>query len=323
MKLSSFTPSAACRMLAVTFALALVAVAQPRAASAHMVLKYPPSRIVENGQGDPQKVGPCTPGTPTNKRTLLKPGQKIMMQWMETISHPGHFRISFAANGTDGFKDPTSPTDIVEPPAGAVLKDGLFPMHKVKTPLQYEVTLPNVACKNCTLQVVQVMLEGNAVSMYYHCADLELAGDAAGDGGAPATGGSDAGTDPGQGGSGGAGGSAGAAGASGAPGGTGGSGSGEAGSGGSTGTGGSGGSSAAGGASAGGSAGGSARGGSTGTGSGGASSAPPVDDGGSSSGGCAMAGTPRTSASLPLIMLAFAGFLLARSRARRRPPIRV
>jgi hypothetical protein len=295
-----------------------VPLATPRSAGAHMVLKYPPSRIVENAQGDPQKNGPCTDGTPTNKRTKLKPGQKIMVQWMETVHHPGHFRISFAENGTDVFKDPKSPTDIIEPPTGAVLKDGLFPDHKLKAPLQYEVTLPNVTCKSCTMQVVQVMLEGNDVSMYYHCADLELSDDAAGGG--------DAGTTPVVDAGGGTGGTAGMGGASGTGGvsGTGGSGVNTGGStatGGSTGSGGmsgstgstaTGGSTSASGGSTG--AGSGRTGGQTGTGSGGQATTPPSEG---STSGCTMSGDQGARQPLHFLgLLAISGLVVALRRRR-------
>jgi MYXO-CTERM domain-containing protein len=245
-------------------AVALVLVAQSEAA-AHMKLTYPPDRIVTNGTGDPQKgAGPCANGTATGVRTQLKAGQEIMVQWTETISHPGHFRIAFDVDGTDDFKDPTSGTDIVEPAAGPILADGLFKMgHMGGRKLMYSVKLPNVVCKTCTLQVLQIMTDNEDV-IYRHCADIELTMDSGGgnaDGGSRPDAGSradagsrgdagsrpDAGPPPGSGGAGGSGGSGGApiggSGGGGAPTGSGGSAppGGSAGAGGSGGSGGSGG----------------------------------------------------------------------------------
>jgi hypothetical protein len=236
---------------------ALVVVMWPTLAEAHMKLMYPPSRWVENNQGDPQKdPAPCGggPGAAATKiRTKFKPGQTITVIWKETIHHPGHFRIAFDDNGEDAFKNPADAKDIIEPPVMPVLKDGLFPNHTSGQMMKADITLPNTPCKNCTLQIIQAMTAGTSVSMYYHCADLELTGDA-GDGGADPAPGQDAG-----GGYGGAGGATGGAGGSSIPppgtGGTGGGAAGAGGSGGAAGSGGAGGSSGATGGSTGGSAG--------------------------------------------------------------------
>jgi hypothetical protein len=194
----------------------------PAVASAHMKLMYPPSRLIESGQGDPQKGnGPCGPtgGGVSKVRTKLKPGQTITVIWKETVHHSGHFRIAFDDDGEDAFKDPATAKDIVDPPAMPVLKDNLFPDHTDGQTMKADITLPNMTCKNCTLQVIQAMTSGNAVSMYYHCADIELANDdgtvtppapdagtgTGGTGGNPGTGGGyggTAGASPGTGGSG-------------------------------------------------------------------------------------------------------------------------
>ena len=163
-------------------------------AQAHIKVAFPPSRIVENNLGDPQKAFPCggsATATLSRIRTKFRPGQTIMVEWSETIYHTGHFRIAFDDDGVDAFRDPTSITNIVEPPVLPILKDGLFANRQpAQRMMQTAITLPNVTCRNCTLQIIQVMTDkppyapnGTGDDMYYHCADIELSNDAAADGG--------------------------------------------------------------------------------------------------------------------------------------------
>lgn len=64
-----------------------------------------------------------------------------------------------------------------------------------------EVSLPDVECEHCTLQVIQVMYDKKPISVggndiYYHCADIALVRDASEtDLGPPADGGGTAGGD--------------------------------------------------------------------------------------------------------------------------------
>jgi len=153
-------------------------------ALAHVDLESPTDR----GCID-QKVGPC--GSGCNDRsgnvTALEPGSTITVRWTETVDHTGHFRISFDDDGIDDFQDPTGYDDIQEIPTLPVLLDGIAD----KNGGQYsaQVTLPDVECDNCTLQLIQVMTDkppftagGNDI--YYRCADLTLrAGAGSGDAG--------------------------------------------------------------------------------------------------------------------------------------------
>ena len=155
-------------------------------AQAHIQLMAPAPRHTS------QKAGPCGKG-PVDPRgataTTFKPGETITVTWKETVPHPGHFRIAFDENG-QRFTDPTGPNDVA--PRPFVLKDNIADKTGTQT-YSETVTLPNVQCTNCTLQLVQVMTDkqGNGWGnddLYYQCADLILAG---GDGGAPVV---DAGT---------------------------------------------------------------------------------------------------------------------------------
>ena len=94
-----------------------------------------------------------------------------------TIYHPGHYRVALAVNSPaelpvdskattmDSDREPrTVSGEIQNPVQMPVLVDGLFAhIAKVDGPLETDVTLPNVNCKRCTLQVIQFM-EQHAVN---------------------------------------------------------------------------------------------------------------------------------------------------------------
>jgi len=180
---------------------ALVA-ALPTIVSAHFKLVEPTSWIIENERGDPQKAGPCggtntdygKPSFAINKATG---GSKLHIKVVETIYHPGHYRIALAVNSPLELPvDPEATTvtsdrgprsvsaKIQDPPQMPVLLDGLWPhTAKVDTPFETDVQLPNITCRRCTLQVIQFMAEhginnpGNF--SYHHCAELQITADPA------------------------------------------------------------------------------------------------------------------------------------------------
>ncbi|HEY2844426.1 MAG TPA: SCE4755 family polysaccharide monooxygenase-like protein [Bryobacteraceae bacterium] len=197
------------RLLGLAFALAATAAIAPFA-SAHFRLLEPASWIEENPMGDPQKLGPCggtsanaakgkaaNPGTPTNMVTKAQGGQKLHIKLQETVYHPGHYRISLAVNSRaelpgdpivttrDTEKGPWSVSAIIDKtPKPPVLLDGLF-VHDSKQvdPWETDVTLPNISCAKCTLQIVQFMAEHGRNSdgdfTYHHCAELQITADPA------------------------------------------------------------------------------------------------------------------------------------------------
>jgi hypothetical protein len=301
-------------------------------ASAHIQITFPPPR--EGATSPELKTFPCgitglNRSTDPTRITTFRPGQTITVRWTETIGHTGHFRIAFDDSGVDAFQDPASYTDIQTTPALPILLDGIADMAVSGTQYQSSITLPQIECTNCTLQVIQVMTDkppyllsvNGGDDVYHQCADIVLsnsadggtggatdAGTARDSGGSTGTGGS---TATGTGGSSGGGGSAGTGGAATGSGGTTGSGGAATGTGGATtGSGGAG--------NTGGSAGTS---GSTGTGgavtdAGGSPGAAPAaapDDG-----GCALAGSRRSFGGATSItgLLALAAFLQRRRRAR-------
>ena len=269
------------------------ALAISRVAEAHFNLMMPaPSETdMVGGKGPP----PCGSGAPSNVVTPVTGGQMITLRVMETVYHPGHYRVALApraqlpADPMVTVQGGQSVSAKIDPaPQMPVLADGLF-VHTQTTggvPFQAQLKIPNIDCPSCILQVIEFMamhgLNQGGGYFYHHCAELKItAGPNGGgsDGGAPdAAADTPAATDvnPGTGGLTGNGGSAAAGGASG----TGGS----AGTGGASGTGGVAGS----------------------------------KGGAESSGGCAVAGR----ASQPFVNLAFIGLGVALLiRFRRRRPI--
>jgi hypothetical protein len=179
--------------------LASVSLVAPMA-HAHFKLLQPTSWIIENDRGDPQKVAPCGgTGTDADKLTdavtKLQGGSTLHIKVMETIYHPGFYRVALAVNSrTELPADPeaiTVPSDkgprsvaakIVYPPQMPVLADGLF-QHTSKATDAWEtdVVLPNITCTKCTLQVVQFMAQHGLNKpgdyTYHHCADLAITAD--------------------------------------------------------------------------------------------------------------------------------------------------
>jgi hypothetical protein len=183
-------------------AAAVLIPALPTAVSAHFKLLEPASWLIEDQRGDPQKAGPCggtntdygKPSYIVNKATG---GQRLHIKVLETIYHPGHYRIALAVNSpTELPVDPeavTAPSDrgprsvsakIQDPAQMPVLADGLWAhTAKVETPFETDIQLPNITCKRCTLQVIQFMAEhginnpGNFT--YHHCAELQITADPA------------------------------------------------------------------------------------------------------------------------------------------------
>ena len=183
------------------FAVAAFLVFLPVVTQAHFKLVEPASWIVEDDRGDPQKAGPCGGsnadwGKPSFAVTQAVGGGKIHIKVQETIYHPGHYRVALAVNSPAELpadpKATTMPSDrgpqsvsaeIMSPVAMPVLADGLFVhMERTTTPFETDVTLPNISCKKCTLQVIQFMEQHGAnnpgMYTYHHCAVVQITADA-------------------------------------------------------------------------------------------------------------------------------------------------
>lgn len=179
----------------VAFLTVAAAISLPLGAKAHLGLDLPVSRYGP----DVLKTGPCgtSGGERTGNITYYEPGATIDVRWNEYVDHPGHYRIAFDADGVDDFVDPATMMELYS--NDAVLLDGIPDEGRDTRDYMATVTLPDIECDRCTLQVIQMMYDkppyttpGNDI--YYQCADLVLR-----KGGAPpdAGVGTDAGTDPG------------------------------------------------------------------------------------------------------------------------------
>jgi hypothetical protein len=181
-------------------ALAVALVCVPVATHAHFKLLAPASWLIEDDRGDPQKAAPCGGtntdfGKPTYAVTQATGGSALHIRVQETIYHPGHYRVALAVNSpTELPPDPKATTmdsdrgprsvsaEIQNPVQMPVLVDGLF-VHQAKpdAPFETDVTLPNISCRRCTLQVIQFM-EQHAVNnpgmfTYHHCATVQITAD--------------------------------------------------------------------------------------------------------------------------------------------------
>jgi hypothetical protein len=179
---------------------ALLLATIPTIAYAHFRLVEPASWLIEDERGDPQKSGPCGGsntdyGKPSYAVTQAIGGSKLHLKIQETIYHPGHYRVALAVNSpaelpvdpkattTDTDRGPRSVSaEIQDPVQMPVLADGLF-VHAAKSdgPFETDVTVPNINCKRCTLQVIQFMeqhgVNNPGMFTYHHCATLQIAAD--------------------------------------------------------------------------------------------------------------------------------------------------
>ena len=184
------------KLLTTISAAAALAIATPLAFG-HFHLLEPASMMQESANGDPQKLGPCggtsaDPGTPSNIVTPVQGGSKLHVKLMETVYHPGFYRIALAVNSKadlpddpevttrDGARGPQSVSakfdTNAKPP---VLMDGLWQhTEKATAPWETDVTIPNINCPSCILQIIEFMAEHgynkDGGYTYHHCAALNI-----------------------------------------------------------------------------------------------------------------------------------------------------
>ncbi|MEY4551516.1 MAG: hypothetical protein RL685_7711 [Pseudomonadota bacterium] len=110
--------------------------------------------------------------------TTFAPGDTITLRFDEYVGHSGRFRIAFDPDGAE-LADFNQHILLDEPDPegkiGNVAQASLW---------EFQVTLPNMTCDNCTLQLIQVM-DGNMEEQvldpstrggtYFQCADIVLA----------------------------------------------------------------------------------------------------------------------------------------------------
>jgi len=153
-------------------------------AAAHITILSPKPRAPAN----PLVDAPCGPKAPAPRGdvvTVYAPGEQITVQWKETVPHPSHFRVAFDSDGED-FLDPTTLEDVAA--AGTELGNGVRvladaiperdPFVFNGPPYEQVVTLPEIECENCTLQVIQVATDtppyGDDNDVYHDCANIAL-----------------------------------------------------------------------------------------------------------------------------------------------------
>ncbi|MEO8701002.1 MAG: SCE4755 family polysaccharide monooxygenase-like protein [Kofleriaceae bacterium] len=212
-------------------AFAAVAFLVPGIASAHIHLTFPLSRTDSlTGAQKEEHCGVAAYDRALNpgRTSVFAPGATITVTWLETVQHPGHFRIAFQPEGAVFGIPPAGPgkchrtptllvdcpigvTDCDFPPTG---QEGLDPVNGsivladfiTDGTLAKDITLPNIECTNCTLQLFQLMTDKCPYTtdlasndLYFNCADLTLSATAPDAGAPPADAdppGDDAGANP-------------------------------------------------------------------------------------------------------------------------------
>jgi MYXO-CTERM domain-containing protein len=154
---------------------------------AHVDLSQPTPRAHGQNEGN-LKQGPC--GQATNARTanvnVFAPGQTITVEWNEFIDHPSYFRIAFDDDGDDGFVQRTDGQNDADADDPEAVEAALGMDAEILAIVGEEndttagtdirsttVTLPNIECENCTLQLIQYMYD-NPGTGYFQCADIAL-----------------------------------------------------------------------------------------------------------------------------------------------------
>ena len=190
-------------------------------AAAHIDLQRAGTHVAKYEQGErgrDTKIGACgnPEGVPTGAVYTYRPGETITIALAEYVRHPGYFRIAFDEDGDDDFMDPRwiVPVDPENRAGGCpiddtdqcrlgdqasegdffnnttVLLDNLNPhtCDTAQATYTWNVTLPNVECDNCTLQIIQVMedpagpahgvynttTQDDDNDVYHQCIDLVL-----------------------------------------------------------------------------------------------------------------------------------------------------
>jgi len=154
-------------------------------AHAHINMLEPAPRAP--GRPDTQlSRGPC--GQRANARRedgvrVFRPGQSIELEWEVYVQHVSYFRIAFDADGDDSFSArPSMPRDpAADDPTLLPAGDGELILDYIQDRtgdidrVERRVTLPDVECERCTLQLIQFTYGLPIADATYHqCVDLVL-----------------------------------------------------------------------------------------------------------------------------------------------------
>lgn len=176
----------------------------PVVASAHVDMLDPPRRY---GLTD-LKDGPC--GIPFGAAgdvvATYEGGATIDIEITEYVEHPGHYRVALDVDGgDDNLGDPICLTNCDDrrsaDPTFEDPEDVMVLGNFEDDPAEDQtltVTLPDIACERCTLQIIQVMYDKRPYTIggddnYYRCADIAITSASTGDAGPGET---DAGPSP-------------------------------------------------------------------------------------------------------------------------------
>jgi MYXO-CTERM domain-containing protein len=145
---------------------AVVAFSWAPDASAHVRVDSPKPR----DNADNHKSGPCGGVARTGSFTRFDVGQKVTLNFTETVDHQGCYQVDLS---TDGDKTFLNLGELADPPNNATPKA-----------FSLDVNLPaGVTCKACTLRVTQLMLGRQCVAgdvpnkmsagdTYFSCIDV-------------------------------------------------------------------------------------------------------------------------------------------------------
>jgi hypothetical protein len=156
---------------------------------AHFRLLEPSS--AHKGENGGKGAPPCGEGPASNIITSVTGGKVLKLRLQEFVYHPGHYRIALAVHSLAELPpDPDvaaangrSMSALIQSPATIpVLFDGIFDHNSApKGEFQTDLTLPNIDCEKCTLQVIEFMAEHapnpGGGYFYHHCADLRIKSD--------------------------------------------------------------------------------------------------------------------------------------------------
>jgi hypothetical protein len=123
--------------------------------------------------------------------TTYAPGQRVTVRVREENAHVSYLRVSLDLDGEDfplRAQAPAGPEtqEVAEAAEAALGGEGLLAVVREDNDTpgfvhELEVTLPDVSCTNCTLQVLQFMYDDPAAPFYFQCADLVLSAAGGGD----------------------------------------------------------------------------------------------------------------------------------------------
>ena len=115
-------------------------------------------------RGPAMKDSPCGENARTSNPKILNAGSQITIRWIETVEHTGFYWIEFSKANDKGW---------------VRLKTIIDTQNDLATlPHSFEetITVPNTNCSNCTLRVVQEMIDGHPElpTYYYSCGDIKI-----------------------------------------------------------------------------------------------------------------------------------------------------